>query len=525
MPPKRRRTIAAVSTLSTALDSLRAKIHHFADTADEEQLREVAQLIDHLSSPNRNPLRLLDLPYELLEYTAERYFNRNEAVPVLPVNRVLSELFANSIWRCIESTDIPVSGYNLPHDALMKNVRRIRAVNLRSIKPDFFVSGFFAYATSITFQVEREMETMFTLHLEQMKYLRRVIIILNSESHNVINVVTKWINDSHRSGHVQQIVIDAAYYPINQRSIHVLTSLMDMIKFKKRIRLDCAHREPFPNSIIQYMPVTLTKLNIAEAISMSCCGAINKQVFGTDPDSVFVHLRVLSVKACCSNSSLYHFQSFVPERFPVLRRLSIRVPRQTCIETIDTPLVTIFSNNQWLSIADFKLVGNSTKAPGIGQLAFKAMPALQKCTFQYMVGIDTPSGLDTRLTISELSLTKTFLKMSRLRGNFACLVRLELNGMEIDLDYLQLMASCKRLVEIKLIGCDIAEDMPETVSDYPCSSVRKVVISYDDADDFTDDIAHILPAFPNIRVLDLTYVPEDKRMDLVLKCPSFNIIT
>ncbi|KAI8870812.1 hypothetical protein GQ42DRAFT_168802 [Ramicandelaber brevisporus] len=170
MPPKRRRTTTA---LSTALDSLRDKIHSFADTADEEQLREVAQLIDRLSISNSGPFRLFDLPYELLEYTAESYFTREEAAPILPVNKVFNELFANRVWKSIEFNNMMIHGRNVPQDVLVKNARRIRTVDLKYIKPDFSVSGYFPFATSITFQVKKDMEMMFTLHLEQMKYLRR----------------------------------------------------------------------------------------------------------------------------------------------------------------------------------------------------------------------------------------------------------------------------------------------------------------------------------------------------------------
>ncbi|KAI8866597.1 hypothetical protein GQ42DRAFT_165398 [Ramicandelaber brevisporus] len=133
MPPKRRRTTTALSTLSTlstVLDSLRTKIRSFVDTADDEQLREVAQLIDRLSISNSGPFRLLDLPYELLEYTAERYFTRKEATPILPVNRVFNELFVNRVWKSIEFENMMADGSKVPKKALIKNIQRIRVVDL-----------------------------------------------------------------------------------------------------------------------------------------------------------------------------------------------------------------------------------------------------------------------------------------------------------------------------------------------------------------------------------------------------------
>ncbi|KAI8867860.1 hypothetical protein GQ42DRAFT_171398 [Ramicandelaber brevisporus] len=285
MPPKRRRATTAVSAISTALDSLRAKIHNFADTADEEQLREVAQLIDRLSSSNSGPFRLLDLPYELLEYTAERYFNRKEATPILSVNQVFNELFANRVWKSIGFDDMMVDECEVPMDVLMKNAKRVRIVKLWSIKPDFFVSGYFAYAKSISFDIKDGMEKMFTLHLEQMKYLRHVILAIDEMPGNVIDAAAKWIDDSHRSGHVQQIVISAASSRESQQPIYAMAFLMDKIKFKKRIRLVCTSVQPFPTSIVQYMPTTLTYLNIAEDIQRRCYSEVNKQVFGTYPDS------------------------------------------------------------------------------------------------------------------------------------------------------------------------------------------------------------------------------------------------
>ncbi|KAI8866598.1 hypothetical protein GQ42DRAFT_71932 [Ramicandelaber brevisporus] len=522
MLPKRRRTI---TTLSTVLDSLRAKIHHFADTAADEQLREVAQLIDRLSISNSGPFRLLDLPYELLEYTAERYFTRGEAVPVLPVNRVFNELFANRVWKSIGFNNMKMNGCIVSQDVLMKNARRIRSVNLWSITPDFFVSGYFQYATSITFRVEKDMETMFTFHLEQMKYLRRVTLIPGTESHSFIDTATKWINDSHRSGHVQQVVIDASQFLDDQQSNHLLASLMDKIKFKKRIRLDCGSLQLFPNSIIQFMPIILTQLNIAEGLPKRCYGKVNKQVFNTNPDSVFIHLRSLCIQVCCSNSSLYNFQSFVPERFPFLSYLTMCVPEQCCNGDIDTPLATIFSSKQWPSIMDFELGGNETRMPEAGRLLLRAMPTLWRCTFRNMAEIDMSSDLNTCLTISELYLIKTTLSTINLRSKPACLVYLELDNLDIDLNHLQLIASCRRLVDIELTNCGITDDAIAAVSKYPCNSVHAATFSeYEDGAP-TDRIAHLLLAFPNLRILDLAGVDEGNQMDFILKCPVVKIFT
>ncbi|KAI8873366.1 hypothetical protein GQ42DRAFT_170310 [Ramicandelaber brevisporus] len=354
MPPKRRRAIAA---FSTAVDSLRDKNHHFVDTADEEQPREVSQLVDRLSISNHGLFRLLDLPYELLEYTAERYFTREEAAPILPVSRMFNELFANRLWRCITFDSKMANGSKAPKDVSMKNTRRIRTVKLWSTKPDFFVSGYFAYVTSITFDIKEEMEAMFTLHLEQMKCLRRVNLRIDNKSNNVIDATAKWVSDSHRSGHVQQIVIRASFYLYILQANHLLALLMEMIKFKKRIRLEYEFSQMPPASIIQCMPNILTKLFISETITMGCHGEINKLVFGTDPESVFVHLHTLRIQVCCNKSTLYTFQSFAPERFPVLRSLAMYVPKWSCNGDVDAPLAAMFSNKQWSSVTDLTLIG------------------------------------------------------------------------------------------------------------------------------------------------------------------------
>ncbi|KAI8873367.1 hypothetical protein GQ42DRAFT_170311 [Ramicandelaber brevisporus] len=321
MPPKRRcRTIAA---FSTALDSLRDKIYNFADTADEEQPREVSQLVDRLSISNHGPFRLLDLPYELLEYTAERYFTYYEALPILPVNRVFNELFANRVWKRVELDSKMADGSKVPQNVLMRNTRRIRTVKLWSIKPDFLVSGYFAYVTSITFDLKEDVETMFTFHLEKMKCLRRVTLRIDNKSNSVIDATAKWVNDNYRSGHVQQIVIRASFYLYILQANHLLALLLDKIEFRKRIRLEYEFSQMPSASIIQCMPNILTKLFISEAITVGCHGEINKLVFGTDPESVFAHLHTLRIQVCCNKLSLYTFQSFVSERFPVLRSLAM----------------------------------------------------------------------------------------------------------------------------------------------------------------------------------------------------------
>ncbi|KAI8869406.1 hypothetical protein GQ42DRAFT_156240 [Ramicandelaber brevisporus] len=527
MLPKRRRTATALSTLSTALDSLRAKIHSFVDTADEEQLRKVAQLIDRFNSSNNGPFRLLDLPYELLEYTAERYFTRKEAAPILPVNKVFNELFANRVWKRVRFDNMKVNGCYVPMDVLVKNAQRVRTVELVGfIEPDFSVSGYFRCATSIAFELKDDMEKMFTLHLEQMKCLCQVSLTINDKSYNVIDASAKWIDDSHRSGHVQQIMISAVYSPANRQVVPILASLMDKINFKKRIRLDCGSLQPFPTSIVQFMPVTLTSLSVAEAIPTNCRGEINKQVFGTNSDSVFVHLQTLHVQVCCNNPSLYDFQSFVPERFPVLSHLTVCVLEKCCNGDADSPLATIFFNKQWPSITDLRLIGNETKMPEADRLLLRAMPALQECTFQYMIDVDISSGLDRPLTISRLNVYNAVLNMSHLCGKLTCLVCLELNELPIDSNDLQFIASCKRLVTVRLTDCGVADGVVSNVYKYPCNSVRKVVISKGKGVYFTNRITRLLPAFPKLRVLDLTAIRDVKRRTAIISMsPNVKILT
>ncbi|KAI8867431.1 hypothetical protein GQ42DRAFT_164786, partial [Ramicandelaber brevisporus] len=135
------------------------------------------------------------------------------------------------------------------------------------------------------------------------------------------------------------------------------------------------------------MPATLTRLNIAQAGLKDCHGEINKQVFDTNSESVFVHLHMLSVQVCCNKSSLYTFQSFVPERFPVLRSLYMNVPKQGCNGDADIPLATIFSNKQWPTVTDLQLAGYGTRAPDYCRLLLRAMPALKGCSFRNMTDI------------------------------------------------------------------------------------------------------------------------------------------
>ncbi|KAI8873475.1 hypothetical protein GQ42DRAFT_160498 [Ramicandelaber brevisporus] len=523
MPPKRRRTITKPYT---ALDSLRAKIHSFADTADEEQLREVARLVERLSISNRGPFRLLELPHKLLEYTAQRYFTRHEAAPILPVNRVFNDLFANSVWRFVKFDNMRVNDCSVSPSMLMKNFRRIRTVDLVSFRPDSFVSGYFPFATVIAFDIRDGMEIMFTLHLEQMKCLRCVILIVNEASNSVIDAAAIWIDDSRRSGHVRLIVIRARYCPGRYYGMYSsLASLIDRIKSKKRIRLDCGSLQLLPASVVQCMPASLTRLILSQGIPRGCCGEINKQVFGIDPDSVFVHLRTLSVQVCCNKSGLYDFQSFVPERFPVLSYLAVIIPAQSCAGDADIRLATMFSNKQWPSITGLELIGDYTVVPKAGRLLLRAMPALQCCAFLNIAGIDISPDPDRCLAISGLSLAYTALELSNLRGKLVCLVCLELNDMCIDLNPLQFMASCTRLVEIKLTDCNIMDDATVALSGYPCNSVRKVVISQCSDDLFTDRIAHLLPAFPDLRILDLTHIRDvEKRISFVLKCPAIKIL-
>ncbi|KAI8872037.1 hypothetical protein GQ42DRAFT_153945 [Ramicandelaber brevisporus] len=243
MPPKRHRTTTA--TVSTTLDSLRDKIRGFVDTANEEQLREVSRLIDRLSISNSGPFRLGDLPFDLLEYTAQNFFTPKEAAPLTRINSTLGEFFANVVWKRIVMTGGKISGKDVSSHALIRNARRIRHVNLSNIPQDFLVSLHFPNVTSITFDLDKS------------------------------------------SGHVKTIMLEVGSSSSNmQLASRNLAALLDQISNKSRIRVKCSTFSKLSDEVVPFLPSLITKLNLIQNVPDQCMGMINRQYFYSSEDTL-----------------------------------------------------------------------------------------------------------------------------------------------------------------------------------------------------------------------------------------------
>ncbi|KAI8867891.1 hypothetical protein GQ42DRAFT_171363, partial [Ramicandelaber brevisporus] len=466
------------AAITTALDSLRDKIRSFVDTASEEQLREVSSLIDRLSISNNGPFRLLDLPYELLVYTAVRYFTRKEAAPLMRINSTLGEFFANVVWKHMDMVGAKIGGKDVSSHALIRNARRIRLVWLTDTPPDLFVSLHFPNATRIVFDLNESFENMFTLHLSQLLSLRSMgITVKDSSDDSIRATAVKWINNIRSSGHVKIISFEIDDASDNQQVLsRNLAALLDQISNKSRIRIQWISLNKLSDVIIPFMPSMLTFLDISQSLPDRCIGEANKQVFGSTPTSIFIHLKILSVQACCSNPELYDFKTFTPDRFKKVYRLSVAVPKNVCGEHNKSPLPTIFSK-QWVNVTDFELRGKHTEMPW-GPQVFAVLPHLRVCTIIGINDLMIDLRSWSRNHLRSLTLHHTLiLNLRDLIGQFPYLRRLELNCQVIGPVTRDLMSSLPRLITVKLISCSISDEAIATIHKYSFHSVRQLVIS------------------------------------------------
>ncbi|KAI8866423.1 hypothetical protein GQ42DRAFT_181337 [Ramicandelaber brevisporus] len=490
------------TAVSTALDSLRDKIRGFVDIASEEQLREVAQLIDRLSISNKAPFRLGDLPFDLLEYTAQTFFTREEAAPLMRINSTLGEFFANVVWKYIDMAGGKISGKDVSPHALIRNARRIRHVDLTDTHPGFIVSLYFPNATSIAFDLDKSFENMFTLHLSQLLNLRHVsITVLDSSDDSIRATAVKWINSARNSEHVKTISFEIDDASDNQQVLsRNLAALLDQISNKSRIRIPWISLESLSDEIVPFLPSMLTELNLIQSVPEQCMGEVNRQVFGSNTTSIFIHLKILCVQACCNNPELYDFNTFTPDRFKMLNHLSVAVPKTACDGHEKSPLPTIFSK-KWVNVTDFELRGNETVMPWGSQI-FAALPHLRKCDIVGVRDLAMDFTAQSRYHLRSLALHySSIISLSTLYGQLPHLSSIELSCMSILIVTLRLMSSCPRLVEVKLNSCSISDEAIAAIHSHPCHSVRRLVISSVAP---SHCLHNIMPAFPGLRVLDVS---------------------
>ncbi|KAI8873804.1 hypothetical protein GQ42DRAFT_152425 [Ramicandelaber brevisporus] len=260
------------AAITTTLDSLRDKIRGFVDIASEDQLREVSRLIDRLSISNKAPFRLGDLPFDLLEYTAQNFFTPKEAAPLMRTSSALGEFFANVVWKYIYMNGTKISGKDVSSHALIRNARRIRHVDLTDTPPDLFVSLHFPNATWIAFDLDKSFENMFTLHLSQLLNLRHVMItVLEKSDDSIIAIAVKWINHIRNSRHVKTISFEIDDASDNQQlASRNLVTLLGQISNKSRIRVQWISLNKLSDVIIPFMPSMLTFLDMSQSVPDRC---------------------------------------------------------------------------------------------------------------------------------------------------------------------------------------------------------------------------------------------------------------
>ncbi|KAI8871789.1 hypothetical protein GQ42DRAFT_89594 [Ramicandelaber brevisporus] len=511
---------AATTTLENEL-CLRI-LGHLA-SATVSQLRQILQLFEDQPRTKLSPFRFLDLPRDLREYIAERFFTQSDAAKVLTVNRTFSELFTKSIWRNIELTGVTLRGREVPH-SLFKCGRLVRQLAIRSIAPYFHMPGYFPTVQHVSFTLCSGTTDMFAVNLEYMSNLRRVTMTITGESAGHAGTAANWINNQGRSGHVLLIHLSASHDTNNWRSIHAsLATLLGSVTNTKRIRLDLATLEVLPTEIAPLLPQVLVSLDICQVKPDRCHGKLNKQVFGGEEAPVFPHLCKLRLQACCNNPADYDFSTFKPDRFPVLTDISIGCRAASCSEQSQLPLATIFANQPWPSITTLKFFGQSTPVPDL-HLYLKAMPNIQICHLVKMADFKLDFITAELKCVQQLNIDGGNCSSDQAFYPLPQLKKLMISNMVFGgASFPQIIAMSPRLTSVEFTHCSMRSAAVDLLKGIDAPQVKHLKINESRAnDDLKIDPA--IGIFSNLEVLDIRNVVNERKLGMLKYCPNPTIL-
>ncbi|KAI8873888.1 hypothetical protein GQ42DRAFT_7859 [Ramicandelaber brevisporus] len=505
---------------------LRQHALRLLEAASYDQLRQV---VKHLTSAaavsDSSPFRLLDLPQDLLEYTAESFFKPSEAVKVLTTNHGIHTLFTNAIWRKITLNGVSLNDRPAPR-SLMRYGRQVRQLDLQAIEPGFHLAGYFPHLRHLSFSIVPLVLDVFTLHIPLMNHLKRVTLHIVENSKDAVILAEEWVNSERHSGHVPEVDIEVSH-EVNWEAIHSsLAKLLTGIKSLKRIRLSLETHSAVPDEIVPLLPSILKKLVICpEKNTQYCYGLLNKQIFGHDTTAIFAQLRELHFCACCNQSELYDFVSCTPDRFPVLQDLSIGLRGAPCTGD-SSPLPTLFAK-KWPQVTKFVLHGHAKPPVPHLNKYLQSLPNVQSLNLSHISQLKFPHIPQALPRLTSLSFDSISCQLSGPASTLHFLKTLSWNSSILGLRaHFHPFSTCPRLVELEIINCTPAEDLVSAVS-LPSSiighSIKNVTLRYPRTDGVLS-AGHFLRLFPNMKKLDISSIPKEQQMQIIKDWGHIKII-
>ncbi|KAI8865736.1 hypothetical protein GQ42DRAFT_88546 [Ramicandelaber brevisporus] len=515
MPLKRKR-----HTSVTSEDELRTCAQRYLDTADSEQLRAVIDLVQRLGAASSGPFRLFDLPYELLQYTAETFFFRWEAVKLLTVNQAVHQLFADSLWRHISLAGTKLFGRGAQASGVTRYGSRVRSLQLPSIAPRFNIASSFLHVNTLSFKLEAEMESLFEWHMYLLSNLRYVELEITLLSSKMINLALGWLNDGQQSGHVSIINM-----LVNRSNKHCgainqsLASLVSNVVNLNRLRFDLTSTVPVPEEIIPTLSSRLVRLKLCKLHPTNCVANINHQFLGSNHSAIFPLLRELHIQLCCSSPNQNDFSSVTPCQLPALQLLVLILPTWTCKAQNAPPLGTIFSW-QWPTITGLGIIGNGTNVLNHNGF-FAAMPNMNTCSVIDVKNFDI--NVLTTMRIQELIWNQSSCVGKYKFSQLKYLVKLTLANVTLQDELIRDITACSRLTNVAFHNCVVNYAMAQTFYRYKCLSVRILGIQ-EGNNTKSCKFERIVQCFPNIRTLELTAMSDARKLVFIQQHPGLKIL-
>ncbi|KAI8867343.1 hypothetical protein GQ42DRAFT_164854 [Ramicandelaber brevisporus] len=456
------------------------------------------------------PARLLQLPYELIEYTVEEFFTQGEAAHLITLNRAFFQLFSKKTWHKISLDGITLVGEWLPLEVLGRYGSHVRDLYIETYNPEADVSALFPHVAVLNFYMTDYFVEMFTVHLERMRNLQKLTLDVVPESGDAVDPAVEWINDVNRSAHVRSIVIVFGLEEDEWPEVYLITeSLLTRIADKTRISINCDAIEPFPAQMAHHLPLMLSRLDASEYIASACLNRINKQLFGSPERTIYSNLRVLGIQPCCNRPGLYNFSSFTPDRFPVLRTLCVAIPKQPCDESSSHPLMTIFSR-PWLTVTSFLFYGNEASVPEISGI-LRSMPNLIDAEL-YNTGFPEIDGKALPRRLQTLTFGSCEFDPTSMIGHMQFVTRLNYSGLIFDEVDFEFFASCPRLAQIEFTDCGVEDPEGDWVKTCARSSVRKITIKEEfDNGEIPSGFECALGLFPNLKTVDIRKITASRQ--------------
>ncbi|KAI8870453.1 hypothetical protein GQ42DRAFT_15613 [Ramicandelaber brevisporus] len=337
--------------------------------------------------PAADHFRLRDLPFDLRECVSQ-FVDRRTAARLLTLSSGFHELFARSVWRCINQRvfDSNVSNETRT-SALTRYGRFVRCVDIRlpldGLDHSIDLSQLLPNVTVYKFDVGKLGSSKeHTLHLIQavsgFHGLRSLEVAFDTNHHQFCleSVADALISRQQNLNwqRLQRLKLDFIQHDYD-------CSWDDMVDFVVKVtplQIDefeittkrYAYGYPTAEQMVLLSPHLTTIPDTYGSVSRSLCRAHHNRIIyrlqnpsGNDEAAVFSQLESLRISLCCASSAVYDYADFTPTKFPRVDKLDITIfnCEQDTMST-DPDFVHPVLSQCWPTVSNMKFDGITTSS-------------------------------------------------------------------------------------------------------------------------------------------------------------------